>query len=329
MKSILSLANKMKFIGRLHSKVFQCSCSTLSLSISSPHTDIGANLTDKMFQGIYNGNQKHPSDYADVLNRAWATGLDKLIITVGTIDEADEAINFAGKDERIYITMGCHPTRCGEFVADPENYYKKLCDYIEMNRPKVVAIGECGLDYDRLKFCKADVQRKYFERQLDLVAQYELPLFLHCRNSFDDFYDIVSRNRPKIKAGGVVHSFDGSLAQAMQFIEFGFYIGINGCSLKTEEQLKTVSGIPPDKILVETDCPWCSIRSSHAGSKLIKTKFPTVKRKENWTKDTLIDGRYEPAQIVQVVEVIAALRNESIESLAAQFHSNTMELFFK
>lgn len=292
------------------------------------HVDIGANLTDKMFQGIYNGERKHPADYAEVLRRAWASGLDKLIITVGTITEADEAIRFAGEDERIYMTMGCHPTRCGEFVADPDNYYNELCRLIDANRSKIVAIGECGLDYDRLRFCAADVQRRYFERQLDLAATYELPLFLHCRNSFDDFYAIVSRNREKIKAGGVVHSFDGTLAQAMQLIAFGFCIGINGCSLKTDDQLKTVARIPSDKILVETDCPWCSIRSSHAGSKLIKTKFPTVKRKEKWTKDTLIDGRYEPAQIVQVVEVLAAVRNESIESLAAQFHGNTMKLFF-
>lgn len=161
--------------------------------------------------------------------------------------------------------MGCHPTRCNEFESDPEKYYTQLCGAIEEHIDKVVAIGECGLDYDRLHFCKADVQKLYFERQLDLVMKYKLPLFLHCRNSFDDFYDIVQRNLDKITNGGVVHSFDGTIEQALKLIDLGFYIGINGCSLKTEEQLNVVANIPNERILVETDCPWCAIRPSHAG----------------------------------------------------------------
>lgn len=64
------------------------------------------------------------------------------------------------------------------------------------------------------------------------------------------------------------------------------------------------------------------------GSKLIKTKWPCTKKKDKWSKDTLIDGRYEPAQIVQVLEVIAAIKNESIETLADQFYKNTINLFF-
>lgn len=69
----------------------------------------------------------------------------------------------------------------------------------------------------------------------------------------------------KITNGGVVHSFDGTLEEAMKYIDFGFYIGINGCSLKTDKQLNVVAQIPNDKIVVETDCPWCSIRATHAG----------------------------------------------------------------
>lgn len=225
--------------------------------------------------------------------------------------------------------MGCHPTRCREYEADPDGYYNKLCKYIDENRSKVVAIGECGLDYDRLKFCEAETQRVYFEKQLTLAQKYQLPLFLHCRNAFDDFWDIVQRNADKIqKTGGVVHSFDGSLEQALKFIEFGFYIGINGCSLKRAEQLKTLAKIPVERILLETDCPWCGIRNSHAGSKLVATQFPVVKRKEKWTADSLIDGRYEPAQIVQVLEVVAAIHNTDPNQLADQFYKNTNDLFF-
>lgn len=193
----------------------------------------------------------------------------------------------------------------------------------------MVAIGECGLDYDRLKFCDADTQRIYFEKQLDLVVTHKLPLFLHCRNAFDDFFDIIQRNAHKVReTGGVVHSFDGTLEQAQKFIEFGFYIGINGCSLKTQEQLDIVAQLPLNRIMLETDCPWCGIRPSHAGYKLVKTKFETVKRKDKWSETAMVDGRNEPAQIRQVLDVLASIFGKDEEQLAEQFYLNTCALFF-
>lgn len=194
--------------------------------------------------------------------------------------------------------MGCHPTRCGEFTPNPEEYFSKLCNLIEENSDNVVAVGEMGLDYDRLHFCDKETQKIYFTKQLQMAEKYQLPLFLHYRNSSEDFIKIIQENREKISRGGVVHSFDGTLDEALKMIELGFYIGINGCSLKTEDNLKVVKEIPNDRIMIETDCPWCGVRPTHAGSKFVKTTFPTVKKKEKWTKDSMIDGRNEPAQIM-------------------------------
>lgn len=81
-------------------------------------------------------------------------------------------------------------------------------------------------------------------------------MFLHNRNATDDFVAIVNQHRDKIVNGGVVHSFTGSLAEAKRLLDLGFYIGINGCSLKTEDNLKNVTEIPLDRLMVETDCPW-------------------------------------------------------------------------
>lgn len=206
---------------------------------------------------------------------------------------------------------------------------QQISTFIAEHRDKVVAIGEFGLDYDRLKFCDADTQRKYFELQLELVERHQLPLFLHCRAAFDDFYAILQRHATAVRSvGGVVHSFDGTVEQARQLIELGLYIGLNGCSLKTTEQLETVAKLPAERLMLETDCPWCGIRPSHAGAKLVNTRFETVKRKEKWTADSLIDGRTEPSQIRQVLEVVASVQGCDAAVLAAQVYQNTVDVFF-
>ncbi|XP_065077249.1 deoxyribonuclease TATDN1 isoform X2 [Ochlerotatus camptorhynchus] len=290
--------------------------------------DIGANLTDPMFQGVYNNSTKHQADLSNVLERSWAAGVQKIIVTCGTLSDCDPAFKIVNENDKLFTTVGCHPTRCGEFDADPEGYFASLCNKIDENRDRVVAIGEFGLDYDRLHFCEKDVQKKYFEQQLKLAEKYKLPLFLHCRNAHEDFIEILRRNLEKIPKRGVVHTFDGTLEDAQTLIDLGFYIGINGCSLKTEENLKVASEIPDDKIMVETDSPWCEIRPSHAGSKFIHTKFPAVKKKEKWDKDMLIAGRCEPAMIMQVLEVLAGIKNKSVEDLAERYYDNTIKVFF-
>ncbi|KAH8415937.1 hypothetical protein KR222_004327 [Zaprionus bogoriensis] len=302
------------------------------LRMALKYIDIGANLTDPMFRGIYGGSTKHQADLQLVLERAWQQGLQRLIITSGCVSDVDEALQLTAKDERLYTTVGVHPTRCSEFLSDPEQYYNELRARIKANPEKVVAVGECGLDYDRLHFCDKATQLQYFEQQLSLAEEFRLPLFLHMRNAHEDFMSVLQRNRAKLQAcgGGVVHSFTGSLEEAQSILAFdaSLYIGINGCSLKTEENVEVVRQLPNERIMLETDCPWCGIRASHASSKHVTTKFPTVKKKEKWTAETLIDGRNEPCQISQVLEAIAGIKQEPKEQLAAQYYQNTLDLFF-
>jgi len=168
--------------------------------------------------------------------------------------------------------------------------------------------------------------KKYFEKQFYLAGETKLPLFLHLRNAGPDFLDIISRCRSKFTKG-VVHSFDGSAEICKSLIDLGLYIGLNGCSLKTVDNLKVIAQIPVDRILIETDAPWCQIRPSHAGFKHIKTIFPEVK-KEKWVTDKVIKTRAEPCHIVQVLEVIAATKNIKAHDLANQIMRNTCEVFF-
>lgn len=206
----------------------------------------------------------------NVLKRAFANHVEKIIITGTTLEDSKEVLQLASKSDNLYITVGCHPTRCNEFETKgtSDEYFNGLLKLVQDNNEKVLAVGECGLDYDRLHFCSKEVQQKYFERQLELPKLTKKPLFLHCRNSYLDFSEILKRHHDQLY-GGVVHSFTGTKEEAKIFTDLGYYIGINGCSLKTKENIEAMCSIPTEFLMIETDCPWCEVKASHAGHKYI------------------------------------------------------------
>jgi TatD DNase family protein len=297
---------------------------------ASTHTlrfiDIGANLTDAVFHGLYRGSRKHADDFAQVLQRAWAAGMQRIVITAGTLADVHKALVLCRQDERLFTTVGVHPTRAQELEQGGEQYMKQLLDLAQANRDKVVAIGELGLDWDRLQFCPKDIQLKWFEAQLTLAEQTGLPLFLHMRNCADDFFPILERNRGRFR-GGVVHSFDDTAEAVARCRALGLHIGINGCSLRSVESLEVVRSIPRELLLLETDAPYCDIRPTHPGHKLIRTQLPSTKP-EKFELGKCVKGRNEPAHIVQVAEVLAGARGEDVATLANAAYENTERLFF-
>ncbi|XP_077545029.1 deoxyribonuclease TATDN1-like isoform X3 [Haemaphysalis longicornis] len=212
--------------------------------------DVGTNLTDPMFRGMY-GSCSHPNDLDQVLERARANGVEKIVVTGGNLEDSREALQMA-------------------------------TDHA---------------DYERLHFCDKATQQRFFELQLRLVQPCGgLPLFLHCRRAGADMLNILRRNRTLFN-GGVVHSFTDSREDAASFLELGLHISLNGCSLKTAENLDVAASIPGDRLVIGTDSPWCEIRPKHAGAKYVRTSFPT-KKKEQFQPGFMVSGRNEPAKLV-------------------------------
>lgn len=293
--------------------------------------DIGANLLDPMFQGEYRGSAKHPADLESVLERARAHGVDRVVVTAGTLADAREALAFVADREGLFTTVGVHPTRCGEFESAPEGADAHEAALREVLRDgvaakKVVAVGECGLDYDRLQFCAKEVQLRHFERHVRLAEESGLPLFLHDRNTGGDFLALMRRFRDRF-VGGVVHSFTGPWEDAEALLALDLFIGLNGCSLRTEEGLEVVRRLPLDRILLETDAPWCGVKPTHPSHTHVRTAFPVVARPERFEPGKGVKDRNEPAHLVQVAEIVAAVKGVSVEEVAAQSTRNAVRLF--
>lgn len=167
---------------------------------------------------------------------------------------------------------------------------------------------------------------RYFEMQLQLASQTQLPMFLHDRNTKGDFIAILSK-LPSTNRKGVVHCFTGTDAELKLYLDHGLYIGVTGASFKTAQQVATMKKIPAERLLIETDAPYCGIVPKYEGYKYINTKIP-FKQVSDWTKGFPILGRNEPCHIVQVLEVLSNSRNEDAHALATTIYNNTTNLFF-
>ncbi len=348
--------------------------------------DIGVNLCDEMYFGIYNDKQRHENDMENVLQRSKSMNIQRVICTAGSLDDSRKTFEIlntrsssssssAGEvtlaqEFGLFMTVGIHPTRADEFLSvddageshechsfPGDSTGDKILDQIiniihtanttegteaevgadlggGRNRNRnVVALGECGLDYARLKFCTKEQQLSGFLKQLSIASHplVNLPLFLHSRDTEGDFLRVMRENYNLYsKRSGVVHSYDGSIEEMLQLCELGLYIGINGCSLRTVENHEMVKAIPSDKLLLETDAPWCGIKQTHPSYPFVETHFPkdSIKKKEKWVKNCLVKDRNEPCYLHQVAEVVANIRQVSIEELSDTVWTNTTKLFF-
>ena len=288
--------------------------------------DIAANLASEHFQGIYNNKQLHPEDVNEVIQRAEQMGCKDFLFVGGDLKDSKRSFELSQRAPNFFCTIGVHPCRVMEIEAfgSLEKYIEEIERLIELFGPKCVMIGECGLDYDLTHYAAKEYQIKCFPFHFDLAEKYNKPMYLHNRNTGDDFYQFVRENRHKFNKG-VVHTFDGDLDELKKALALDLYIGISGCSLRDPASFDVVKEIPLDKILLETDAPYCEIKTTHPGYKMVKTKYPN-KKPEKHDKGFLVKGRNEPCNIIQVAEVVSEIRNISIEELTEAAYKNTFQL---
>ena len=235
------------------------------------------------------------ADRDDVVRRARAAGVTRQIVP------AIEAATWPGlrdacaRDDGLFPAYGLHPLL---IASHREEHLRALREWIERERP--VAVGECGLDY-YIDGLDRDVQATYFDGQLEIARDYDLPLVVHARRAVDAVMASIKRVG---KLRGVIHSFAGSEEQARQLADLGFLIGIGGpVTYERANRVRRVAAnIPLDTLLLETDAP-DQPDCAHRGQ------------------------RNEPARMLRVLETIATLRNEDPDTIARATTRNAERLF--
>jgi TatD DNase family protein len=210
--------------------------------------DIHAHYTDKRFDAEY------PGGAAALLDEIMPEQAGYIINVSTNVDNAAEVIAQAKQRKGMYAAVGIHPEdiRPEAALEDEMKRLSKLLDGREEN--KIVAIGEIGFDYYWQPALK-DLQRAYFEAQMELARKYGLPVQVHDREAHGDCLDVV-RRFPQVK--GVFHSFSGSPEMAAELVRLGWYISFSGVLTfrNARKTVETAALIPHDRMLIETDCPY-------------------------------------------------------------------------
>lgn len=239
-------------------------------------------------------------DVADVIERATSAGVTRMtVIGCGpTVEDTREAVAIAERFDKVYATVGLHPHESSNWSAAMRDALKDMAKH-----PKVVAIGECGLDY-HYEHSPREAQREAFKAQLELADAVDKPVVIHNRSSDEDCIEILKAHYKDTPARGVIHCFSSSQELADCALELGFHLGFTGIltfnnGKNVRDVLRTV---PMERVVIETDAPYLA-------------PIP-YRGKTN-----------EPAYVRHVAEKIAEVREMRFEDVAAQTTANARALY--
>lgn len=243
--------------------------------------------------------KEYDADREAVFARAGEAGVEGfIVIGAGSgVEGNDAAVALAAARKEVWAAVGIHPHDASKVEG---GYLAHLREWAK--QPKVVAIGETGLDY-HYDHSPRDVQQKRFREQLQLAKELGLPVLIHSREAWEDTVRLVREEGP-LPAGGVFHCFGGTLEEAHQALDLGFHISISGIITfkKAGVLIEVVEKIPLEKMLIETDAPFLA-PVPHRGK------------------------RNEPAFVALVGEKIAEIKKRPVGAVAEIVTGNTRRLF--
>lgn len=248
--------------------------------------DIGVNLTNSSF------DDKHQA----VLERAYAAGVCQLVLTGTSVEGSEQALEMCRQlddsAQRLFATAGIHPHCASDWTIDSARQLRSL-----LKEANVVAVGECGLDFNR-DFSPRPQQEKVLEEHLALAVELQMPVFLHERDASQRLLEILCDYRDRLPAA-VVHCFTGEKKALFNYLDLDLHIGITGwiCDERRGTHLHPlVKEIKRGRLMLESDAPYLLPRSLRPKPK---------------------NGRNEPAYLTQVLREVALHRGETLEDVAA------------
>ncbi|MES9854374.1 MAG: TatD family hydrolase [Candidatus Thiodiazotropha sp. L084R] len=240
-------------------------------------------------------DSRFEEDRAEALERAHQAGVDEQIIPAIKAAWWPRIQQLCENNAGLYPSYGLHPM----FLCDHQDQHiQALKDWLETEKP--VAVGECGLDFF-INDPQAERQHYFFEAQLQLAQEYDLPVIIHARRSVEEVINTL-KNFPGLR--GMLHSYSGSEQQARKLIDMGFYLSFGGpVTYQRAKRLRhLVASLPLENLLIETDSP-DQPDSHHRGQ------------------------RNEPAYLPIILDLFSQLRKQSAQQIALQTRRNTQTLF--
>lgn len=258
------------------------------------YIDIGVNLTGSAFK----------KDISQVIERAQQAGVEQLIVTGTDVQHSEQAIQLTEQYESIcFSTVGLHPHHASDYSKDLGSELRDM-----LSHKNVVAVGECGLDFNR-NFSTRKEQIRAFEAQLEFAVETQKPVFLHQRDAHEDFVSIIKSCRNDLKQV-VAHCFTGSINEVNDYLLLDMYVGITGwiCDERRGLSLQqAVKHVPLDRIMLETDAPYLLARDMQ------------VKPVEK--------NRNEPCYLPHIAKSVASYMVIEETKLITAAYDNTIEFF--
>lgn len=236
-------------------------------------------------------------DREETIQRAFEAGVEYMVVVGFDHETIPLAIEIAEQNENIYAAVGWHPVDAIDMTEKELNWIEELSKH-----PKVVALGEMGLDYHWDKSPK-DVQKEVFRKQIRLAKKLNMPIIIHNREATEDIIKILQEEDAQT-VGGIMHCYNDSIQYVQTCLDMNFYISLGGpVTFKNAPLPKEVAKeVPLDRLLIETDAPYLAPHPNRG-------------------------KRNEPAYVKLVAEKIAELREASLEKIAEQTTENAFRLF--